>query len=305
MVNIINASGIKKTKEFHAGMLVAISGILYGFMGYFGTHILGETESVPTMLFWRFFIAGCWMSIFSFRKDISVKQHGANNKTFLLLVLIAGALFYSGGSAFYFFSSQSIGTGLAMVIFFSYPIFITLRSLILCRNKISALTFSALMFIIIGMFLLHNPSQGQLNLLGICWGIIAAICYALYIMGSKKVSTFNISPTLLTTFISFGCAMCFLVIALSSNSFSFPHTTKNWGYLIMLGVVSTALPMQLMLKGLREISSLRASIISALEPIVTVIVGIMFLDEFISLTQFLGILVILISAIAVQFQKEL
>jgi drug/metabolite transporter (DMT)-like permease len=50
---------------------------------------------------------------------------------------------------------------------------------------------------------------------------------------------------------------------------------------------------------------MRASIISVLEPLVTVVVGIILLNESISNVQLIGGLLILSSALVVQFQKGL
>jgi drug/metabolite transporter (DMT)-like permease len=84
-----------------------------------------------------------------------------------------------------------------------------------------------------------------------------------------------------------------------------PETLKSWLYILAVGIIATALPIQLMLKGLKYISSMRASIISVVEPLVTVFVGVILLQETISYLQFIGVFVILASALLVQFQKEL
>ncbi len=49
-------------KILFASFLVAISGILYGFIGYLGTNLLRADMSVSTMLFWRFLspVLGCF-----------------------------------------------------------------------------------------------------------------------------------------------------------------------------------------------------------------------------------------------------
>jgi drug/metabolite transporter (DMT)-like permease len=143
--------------------------------------------------------------------------------------------------------------------------------------------------IIIGLILLRDSSTHPFDAMGIFFGIIAAVCYAFYLIGSKKyIASFTIDSTILTTMVCFGCAFIFLILSISSHSFALPPTIKSWVYLFALGILATALPIQLMLKGLAYISSMRASIISVLEPLVTIFVGVLLLHESISHLQLIG-----------------
>lgn len=292
-------------KIFQASLLVALSGILYGFLGYFGTGILRENTSISTMLFWRFFIAGCWMILFVIKKNSTQQVINPINKHILLFMFFIGAIGYAGSAGFYFIATQYIGTGLAMVIFFSYPIVVALFSWMVQRKQFNLGTVFALLVMMIGLFLLQNSTEHSFSVMGIIFSVIAAICYAFYLIGSKKFSSIIIDSNILTIMVCFGCAFIFLTMAISTGSFVFPNSIKNWIYLLVLGILVTALPIQLMLEGLKHVSAMRASIISVLEPLVTVFVGILLLDEAISYSQALGSFLILGSTLLVQFQRKL
>ncbi len=88
------------------------------------------------MLFWRFLIAGLCMSIFVFRNYLKNSAETNNDKQTLFIMFALGALGYAGSSGFYFAASRYTGTGLAMVIFFSYPIVIALTSWMVHRKKL-------------------------------------------------------------------------------------------------------------------------------------------------------------------------
>jgi drug/metabolite transporter (DMT)-like permease len=291
-------------KIVQASMLVALSGILYGFLGYLGTRVMQENTSIAMMLFWRFFIAGIWMFLFVLKSHLKKKTF-AIDPQILIFTFFLGALGYAGSSGFYFIASHYIGTGLAMVIFFSYPIIIALSSWIIHRKKLTMQTIFILAMMVAGLFLLQNSFNHAFNLIGVFWGIIAALCYAFYVMGSKRFSSISVDSTVLTMMVSFGCALIFLLLCISEKTFFFPHSLKSWIHLLLLGILATALPIQLMLEGLKYISSMRASIISVLEPLVTVFIGIFLLNESVSYLQILGGMLILGSALLVQFQREL
>lgn len=291
-------------KILHASLLIALSGVLYGFLGYLGTNVLQENLSISDMLFWRFFIAGSWMLLFASRNSSIKKVFQQIDLRVLIFMFFLGAIGYAGSSEFYFIASQYTGTGLAMVIFFSYPIIIALMSWISQPQRFNKFTLLILFTMMIGLFLLKDSANQSLNWWGIFFAIISALCYAFYVIGSKRFSS-RIDSNLLTTIVCYGCAFICLLVSISSHSFVLPHAAKSWINLFALGIFATALPIQLMLKGLQYVSSMRASIISVLEPLVTVFVGVILLNESISHLQILGVIIILASALLVQFQKEL
>ncbi len=286
----------------YATLIIAISALLYGLLGYLGTRVLNENISIPTMSFWRFFIAACWMAIFSFRR-YSYKRLAPEDVRTLCATFILGTIGYAGSCGFYFLASRTTGTGLAMVIYFSCPIIITLYAWV--KNREFNLSIGImLMAIIFGLLLLNNTSKSH-ELRGIFFALAAALCYAFYLLGSKHFSSTTLSPNVLTMTVCFGCSTLFLALALATHSFVVPKTMKIWSDIFSLAIFATALPIQLMLIGLKYVSSMRASIISVLEPLVTLLIGIILLHESMSHQQLLGAAIILSSAILVQLKKEL
>lgn len=294
---------MNKKQIYQASFLVALSGILYGFLGFLGTSVLRENFSIVTMSFWRFAIAGCWMMLFAFRRYSKGKMYPVN-KQILIVMFLLGALGYAGSSGFYFAASRYAGTGLAMVIFFSYPVVVALTSWMRDKN-FSWVTFCVLVIMVFGLLLLRGSSLHPLSLVGIFFGVVSAVLYAFYVVGSKRFSLTSVDSVLLAMMVSYGCAFIFLICSLVGGSFAFPHDLKCILYLLSLGILATAIPIQLMLEGLKVVSSMRASIISVLEPLVTVFVGILLLNESLSPQQIVGTVIILSSAVLIQFHREL
>ncbi len=287
--------------QLKATVLVTLSGILYGFLGFFGTEVLHENYSVSNMLFWRFLIAFVWILGYSLinREALTISPSA---KRVLVFTFFLGSLFYSGSSAFYFLASEYTGTGLAMVIFFCYPVFVALYAWTTRSGKMNPVAVASLFAIILGLYLLKGQGVNALSLTGIMFAILAAVSYALYIIGSKP-STGQISATLLTVLICLGNTLIFLIGALATKSFVIPTHLMTWLDLIALGIFATALPIQLLLKGLKFVTPLKASIISVLEPVVTLIVGVILLQETINPCQKIGIFIVLAGAILIQFEK--
>ncbi|OGT36492.1 MAG: hypothetical protein A3F11_11945 [Gammaproteobacteria bacterium RIFCSPHIGHO2_12_FULL_37_14] len=290
---------------FQASILITLSGILYGFLGYLGVNVMSENISVPNMLFWRFLLAGLWMALWVIKKHAKNNIFSQIDKRTLFLTFILGAVGYAGSSELYFVAIHYTGTGLAMVIFFTYPIMIAILSWLFYRQPLSITTIVTFIMMTIGLFFLSDSLTHPLSILGICLALIGAVCYALYLFGSKRFSSAKVDSNVLTMMVCFSCAFIFISILLFTHQFILPNTMRAWLYLIALGILATALPIQLMLEGLKYVSSMRASLISVLEPLVTIIVGITLLGESISQIQIIGVIIVLSSTIIVQFQKEL
>jgi drug/metabolite transporter (DMT)-like permease len=221
----------------------------------------------------------------------------------MLRLASVGAVSYAGGSAFFYLSSLHIGTGPAMVIFFSFPVFVVLFSRIFDNTRLNKYVMLALIMVVTGLVLLNGVGEHNLSNKGIILALVASFCYAVYVYFSRHSSS-KVDTLWLTLFICIGCSSIFLVFAYANNTFQIPHGSRAWRDILILGVLATAIPIQLLLNGLKYISSVKASILSVLEPVMTVIIGVLFLHERLEWMQIIGILVILSGAMVIQFEKQ-
>lgn len=280
-------------------LLVALSGMLFGLMGLLGTKLFYLHFSVENMLFWRFLIATlCIGGTILFKKNTFHVESSFS----LMRTFIWNTLTYSGASAFYFLASQHIGTGLAMVIFFSFPVFVTLFSWVLGSWKMNKYAFSSLVAVILGLFFLKGHGEHTIDMTGIILAMLAAFFFASYIYGSQHTIK-HIHSNLLTFLVCLGNTLMFFILSCYTQTFSIPDSTSAWFYIFAIGIVATVLPIQLLLDGLKYISPVKASVLSALEPVVTVIVGCLLLNETITFMQAIGVMIVLLGAIIIQFER--
>ncbi len=291
--NNISVSNDKKGSAY-----VLLSGLLYGLIGYFGVSITQHNLSINNMLFWRFLIA-----CFAILVIILIRKNSYKiNYSHMLKSFIYGALFYSGGAAIYFYAAKYIGTGLSMTIFFIYPTIIILFNWLKTKQKLNKIYCIAIIFSLIGMLLLIDRNKFTFDLYGIILAIISAISYAIYIICSKQQLE-TLPPLISTLMVSLGsCTLFFIISLIEEGQFIIPSSTA-WPYIIGMGIICTALPILLLLEGLKYISSEKTAILSVLEPVAVVIFGILLLNEKISLLQTIGVLVMLSSAVIIQFNK--
>lgn len=294
--NIAYYPTMKISSDQIKGDIYAIcSGLLYGLLGYFGVSIMRANLSAENMLFWRFLFAALFLlpaAIYALKPSkLSLKQ--------ILSIIVINSVFFAFTSYFYFLACRYIGSGLAMVIFFTYPMIVTLLSWIFEKQRITKIYYLSLTLILIGLLALMQKNAMDFDLTGIALATISSFFYALYIFSSKKQSK-AMSPIAGTFLVNIGTCLVCLLLTLWQQSFVIPDSVSVWGNIIGLAIISTALPMLLMLKALKYISANKASILSVLEPVCVLIVGIVFLNEEVTWLQISGATTILIGALVVQ-----
>lgn len=263
-----------------------LSGLFFGLIGYFGINVMHDGLSVYTMLFWRFAVAGLFIAL------IMIPQFNRLplSRRDVFAILSHGIFFYGTCSMLYFISAEYIGSGLAMVVFFTYPAWVMLINKCLYQLPFSPIYCLSLLIIFLGLLCLIQGAPVHFNPFGLFLSFLSALLFAFYILASKKST---VPPLPSTLILSLGCLIVCLAGALFDQSFALPKSLSTWGHLFGIGIVCTALPILLLLHGLKRISSTQAAILSVLEPVFVVIFGILLLHEQVSLVQATGVIILI------------
>ena len=281
------------------GSLYAItSGFFYGFIGYFGVSIIQSNFSISNMLFWRFFVSSIMMVALLIANTKNIK---ANWKE-IAKALVVGALFYGGSAATYFMACDYIGTGLSMVIVFTYPVVVTLSNWFFDNHKITKIYYISITIIMIGMVMLIDRTEMAFDIYGVVLAILSSLTYAMYMIASKKQMQ-ELDPITSSFMASLSNCIMFFIIAIFTDSLVIPVGINLWINILGIGIICTALPILFLLEGMKYISSGKAALLSVLEPVCVVIVGVVLLKEHLSILQVAGIITILSGALIVQFDK--
>src|SRR3972149_1991557 len=273
------------------GVLYAVSsGLCYGLLGYFGISLMNSGLSISNMLFWRFTIATLFMCVILIPKYKTIFNSYKKN----LLFIVYGIVFYTSSAMFYFMSSKHIGSGLAMVIFFTYPAIVMMFNVLFHKMVLRNTYYISFFIIIIGMICLANANKLTFNILGISLGILAAFLYACYILASKRT---HIAPSISTLMVSLGSMISCLIASYVYDTFNIPNGFNEWFNIVGMGTLCTAIPKLFFLQALKYISSEQASMLSVFEPVAVLIFGVILLGEKISIIQIAGAIIILSGAI--------
>jgi drug/metabolite transporter (DMT)-like permease len=94
-------------------------------------------------------------------------------------------------------------------------------------------------------------------------------------------------------------------VAIAFGDLALGGGTRGLLLVITLSMISTALPITLFLVGIRHIGAGRAAVLSTVEPLVTVILAALLLDERIGLVQYVGGALILTGILWLRSERPL
>lgn len=286
------------SNQQQGSLYAIISGLCYGLTGYFGISVINSGLSTFNMLFWRFFISAVLVILIMLPKYKLLLQICKND----VKMLFYGIIFYGASTITYFMSSKHVGTGVAMVVLFTYPAFVMLFNVLLYKVRLNSVYYFAFFMLILGIVCLIDIHELTFDIFGIGFGILASFTYACYMLASKESSS---SPMMSTLMVSVGCAITCLVVACADSSFYIPSGFNTWINILGIAIICTALPILLLLKALKYINTEKASILSVLEPVFVVIFGILLLNESITSLKIIGIITILSGAlITIMYDKR-
>jgi len=281
---------IKVSMRYLIGVfLILISGISFGAAAIFARFAYEAGANPITLLFLRFGMASIGMILIMLVRRLPLPR----GQIFLGLVFM-GALGYVGQSFCYFTALTMASAGLVALLLYLYPALVTLLAAIILKEPITKLKIMAVLFAFVGTAFTIGPAGGG-KPLGIVLGLGAALIYSGYILFGSKIirpGTAIKSSTVIIT--SAGLVFSGLI---AIRGPSLPTTFLGWSSASALALISTVLAIVTFLAGLERVGPINAATLSTIEPVVTVVLAALILDESITPLRILGGMMILLAVI--------
>lgn len=275
--------------------LIVVSAASFGTLAIIGRYAYADGLDVTTMLFLRFTIAAILMFAW-----LAIRKEPLPRGRTLLQLAGMGGLGYVGQSFCFMSAISYASTGLVALLLYLYPVFVTILTVIFQKVKLTSRTVFALVLATIGAALTANPQGGQLP--GILLAVTAAMIYAVYILVGtgvmQKVSAVQSSAVI------FASAALVFGIMTAIRGPHWPTTPNGWLAISGIAVIATLLPVATFLGGLKIVGATDASLLSTLEPVVTVVLAAMLLGEKVQPLMIAGGVLILAAVLLIVRQPK-
>ena len=280
-------------------LLIMLSAFGFGLMPIFATYAYAGGVNVPTLLFLRFSLAAVCLFVYLFWRR-TVWRLGRREMSALLFL---GAVLYTMQSAFYFSAVRYIPASLAALVLYLYPVFVAGLAVWLDKETLSLHTALPAVLSLTGIAVVLGAPLDEVDGFGVLLAFGAAIVYSVYITLGRRVVA-AVSPLMTSAMISAFAALSFLVFGLADSSLQFAFSGATWAVIVGVVVFSTILAMATFFAGMERIGATRASILSTVEPVVTIGCSALLLGEKLSWLQGFGALLVLTGAVWVVWQRQ-
>ena len=279
-------------------VFILISGAAFGLLPWFARIAYNHGAEPLGMLAVRFLIASFVLVVVSlFRRTNKARPHGV-----LAWQLFAlGAIGYAPQASFYFFSVQRIDISLATIIFYTYPVFVVLASWVFLRHRPSVRVISCLAVAVIGAALTAGQVQAG-SISGVLFMFGASLWYTGYIVLTSRVVHIAGAFTSLT-YVMVGAAVAHGAVYLVVHP-NVPTDGTGWLAIAAASIIGTVLSMGFFFAGVSRVGPGEAAVLSTIEPVVSIAVGVLALNEQVTGFRLLGAALVLVSvAVLAQFSR--
>jgi predicted cytidylate kinase len=288
-------------KKIYGIIFTVVSSAAFGVMPIFVKMAYSGGTNVLTVVFLRFFLASVIILpyILFTKKKLRISREG------IIHIICLAIIGYSASAYTLFISYNYITVGLATTLHFIYPVTVTVFAVILYKEKLYFGKILALGLSLLGIYMLVGNSGGALNFKGIAFAISSGFFYAYYIIGVSHSKVNKIDIFVLTFYLALIASLVLFTTGMISGGLDF--NMKLSGFLACGGIalVSTVLALTMFLMGIKIIGPSSAAILSTLEPIVSIVLGVLILKEQLSFSIVIGCVLILFSVLILTVgQKE-
>jgi len=294
-IEVFHAMKLKITNERNLGLVqILLSGMCFGFLGVFGKLSLQRGVATDELLGLRFMLGGVLLGVALMLKS-GPRRLALTWFQFILCALL-GIFGYALFSSLYFKAIQGLSIGLAVLLLYTFPVWVSVGGWIFLREKIPASRLVLFPLTLIGMALLVMDRFQWGGLPFLLCGLGSGFFYAIYILISARLLK-GVNPLTAVVYIQFFAGLTLTLLSFQDWERSLLVIQTIWPILIMMAIICSAAAMGLFQSGLQKLKGWEASLLSTSEPLTGILLAYFFFGEALSLTQLLGGLLVIVSFI--------
>lgn len=275
--------------------------VTFGLIPLFTLPLMQKGMASDSILFYRFITATAALALMMIVKKESFRVSWRD-----LAVIVLLAVFYTASSMFLLYGYEAMGAGVATTLHFTYPVFVTLLMFALFREKASWVTWTAVVLAIAGVAKLSlNGTELKLDPVGVGVVLLSAVGYASYIISVNKSRVRDMHSRKLAFYVFVFTTLMFAVKnGLGGGVQPLPDAVSAVN-VVLLAVAPTVISNITLLLAVRNIGGTLTSILGALEPVTAVCIGAMVFGEEFTLSEAVGITLILAAVVLVILNRSI
>lgn len=295
---------VKENKRIVSVICVLIAGIMWGLIGLFVRKLNADGYESMDIVFIRSIAGTLLMMVFIFFYDRSLFKIRLKD---IWCFIGTGVLSLTFFNLCYFMTISITSLSVAAILLYTAPSMVMIMSVVIFKEKMTIRKVLSVILAFVGCVFVTGVLEdtGSLSGKGILIGLGAGLGYALYSIFARFALNRgykSLTVTLYTFIFSFVGSVFFsrpdeIIVRVSVK----PAIIL---FMLLFGLISTALPYIFYTVGLSGMESGKASIIASIEPVTATLIGVLIFEETMSLSGAVGVLLVLLSIFIVNIGSD-
>ncbi|MDG1729502.1 MAG: DMT family transporter [Algibacter sp.] len=267
-----------KNQHSHQLLLLTFATLLISTSGALGKFIDLPT---PVIIWCRSALGAVFLYIFCRYKKLNLKiQSRKDIPTIFLSALLLGTHWVT-----YFYALKLSNVAIGMLSLFTFPVITALLEPFFTKARLNPIHILLALMVLLGIYILAPDLNFENTYIkGILIGVFSALCYALRNLILKRhVHKYDGTVLMMQQVLIVSILLLPVMFKMDISNIQ-----TQFPYLLLLGLVTTAIGHSLFINSLKHFSVSTASIIGSAQPIFGIIIAFLFLKEIPTLNTFFG-----------------
>lgn len=278
---------MKTMKKVHGYVLIAGAAVIWGTMGVLGKLAFEYGIDPITLIALRLLISSLTiLTPVAFLKRNLLRIERSYLPQFLMLGVL--------GTAFqriaYFYAIDLTTVTTAAILFYTYPILVTIYSSLFLKEKITSSIIFSMILAFSGVALVvrtYDVSLSSVSFFGVVSGVFSSIFFVSYFLITKRLRQSYTNWTLILYGDGIG-ALVLVPMVLFSFSEVLTYPLQLWLLVLAIAWFPSLLAYLMYSYALKEVESTKGSVLGILEPLSAASFSATILGEAVQLLQVLG-----------------
>jgi drug/metabolite transporter (DMT)-like permease len=277
-------------------LLALLAALSFSTLAVWGRLAENAGLTTPTLLAWRFAIAGLVLFALGLARDrVTLGQR---------LVMLGFGLYYTVQTTMFFATLGRISAGTSALLLYLAPAFVVLYAW-LAGQRPRGVHLAAVGLTLAGLAVVVGlPGERDRDALGLLLGTLTGAAYGAYLLGSERFLV-GLRPLNVAAHVCVGAAVGFVVLGMAGGSLGVPAGAAQWGVVAASVVIPTLVALPALFGAVARLGAARASIVATTEPVWTVVLAALLLGEAARAGQLLGGALILAGAVLAQWRSRM
>jgi len=285
---------MERSKLIRGYIFIILSAVIYGCMPMMASFIYEDGVNAMTLVFLQNVLSLPVLAVLALLQKktllIPVRALPVISVIALLGSCITPVLLFSS----YFY----MASGTATVFHFIYPVVVVLAGYLFFRQRAKLREIVSVIICAAGIFMFYTPGE-PIDWRGSAFALTSSVTYAAYILILAAFRYRQVNGFLFSFYTTLISSIATFILCITTDNLSLPGTAAGWILCVVFGIAITVGAVVLFQQGTFLVGGQRAAILSTLEPLTSIIMGAIVLEEIIGPRVAVGSVLVLAASVMI------